>query len=140
MATRSNIGIQNDDGTIIGIYVHNDGYPDHHVPILTAHYDTEDKVRALLALGDLSRLASHVGEAHDLDDYSGKFNDVCNAYGRDRGEKGTDAQTFPSEREFNLFASNMYTYLFKGGEWLARSWEDGTWITAKAMLEAEDAA
>ena len=60
MATRSNIGIKNSDGSIEMIYCHWDGYPDNQLPILTEHYNTEDKVRELLALGDISVLAERV--------------------------------------------------------------------------------
>lgn len=138
MSTRSNIGMQNSDGSITAIYVHWDGYPDHHVPILTEHYAAEDKVRALLALGSLSSLAEEVGERHDFDDHSEKFNSQCRAYGRDRGEDGTESRTFPSEAEFNSYASNDYAYLFKSGQWFARE-RGGAWALASLMLEASEA-
>ena len=54
MGTRSRIAIRNADNTYLSVYCHWDGYPSHHAPILQQHYDTEDKVRALLAGGDFS--------------------------------------------------------------------------------------
>ena len=57
MSTNSRIGILHEDGTTETIYCHWDGYPEHHMPILTEHYNTAEKVQALLALGDISILA-----------------------------------------------------------------------------------
>lgn len=50
MSTRSRIGILNADGSIDSIYCHCDGYLSYNGDILMHHYDTEDKVRALLKL------------------------------------------------------------------------------------------
>jgi len=91
-------------------------------------------VLALLALGSLSSLAEEIGEKHDFDDHSEKFDSWCRAYGRDRGEEGTGPRTFPSEAEFNVYAVNDCAYLFKGGQWLARK-HSGAWTLAESLLE-----
>ena len=71
MSTNSRIGILHEDGTTETIYCHWDGYPSHQMPILTKHYDTADKVKALLALGDISilgeRIAPDPDEPHSLE-------------------------------------------------------------------------
>ena len=72
MATRSYIGIKNENGKVDYIYCHWDGYPEHHGPILRGSYKTKSDVEELLELGDLSSL--------DTDP------DGCEAYHRDRGE------------------------------------------------------
>src|SRR4029450_988789 len=54
MATRARVGVRNEDGTVTSIYTHWDGYPEHHLPILTEAYATEERARALIALGDVS--------------------------------------------------------------------------------------
>ena len=59
MGTRSRIAIRNADNTYLSVYCHWDGYPSHHGPILQEHYNSEDKVRALLAGGDFSSLESN---------------------------------------------------------------------------------
>lgn len=56
MSTRSTISIQRDDGTIDSIYCHHDGYPEGNGKILLKHYDTEEKVKDLISLGDISFL------------------------------------------------------------------------------------
>jgi hypothetical protein len=112
MATRSNIGLLNPDGTITGIYCHWDGYPNHQMPILENHYDTLEKVITLLALGNLSFLAPEIGESNPFEDASGKY---CCAYGRDRGEKGQEAKTYSGVDDRNFYF-NDYSYLFIEGQ------------------------
>jgi hypothetical protein len=76
MATRSNIGIRETDGTVKTIYSHWDGYPQHVGRILLAHYRDEESVRALIDLGDISELHETL--------------DKVVAYHRDRGEAKAD--------------------------------------------------
>ena len=73
MSTRSNIGILNEDGTVDYIYCHFDGYLDHNGRILNEHYNTEEKVRELILLGDMRALVENI--EHSI------------FYHRDRGEK-----------------------------------------------------
>jgi len=98
MSTRANIIRENGDGSFDLIYTHWDGYPSHHGPILMKHYNTPERVDELLKLGDLSVLGREIGEKHDFDwsikAYQAGENRsedprdrMCNAYGRDRGEK-----------------------------------------------------
>ena len=116
MATRSHIGIRNQDGTVEYIYCHWDGYPEHNGVILTEHYDTLDKVKELIALGDLSFLGPEIGEKHDFD---GELNATwCRAYGRDRNDPNTEAKTI----SFNDLLENeglnvSYVYVFDGDYW-----------------------
>ena len=88
MGTRSNIIAKVSDNRWGRIYVHWDGYPDHHGPILLDHYAEQVKIDALIALGDLSSLAEEIGVKHNFDD---RPDNACTAYGRDRGEKGVEA-------------------------------------------------
>jgi hypothetical protein len=85
MSTRSAIIIEENDGTAKGIYCHSDGYPEHHKPILLKHYESEAKVRELIALGSLSVLGTVLGKAHDFEERG--MRDECTAYHRDRGEE-----------------------------------------------------
>ena len=66
MGTRSAIAMKTEDG-IRSIYCHWDGYVDHNGRILKEFYSTDEKVKALLDLGDLSSLRQEIGEAHDFD-------------------------------------------------------------------------
>lgn len=111
MGTRSRIGILEPDGSVTSIYCHWDGYPSHHGPILLNHYATEEKVRALMALGDISVLGEELGEKHDFDEPP---DGVCNVYGRDRGEEGVSARRSASVADFKTIAEE-YMYLFQPG-------------------------
>ena len=54
MATRSRIGIELSDGSILSAYHHWDGYPQWLGRILNTHYNTKDKVSELIDGGDMS--------------------------------------------------------------------------------------
>jgi hypothetical protein len=125
MGTRSSIAIKTEDG-IKAIYCHWDGYVDHNGKILKEFYNTTDKVKELIALGDLSSLGTEIGDVHPFDKKHEEpeldlTNNWCMAYGRDRGETGTEAQTFESisnwvEAEAERWCE--YFYLFDGQDWI----------------------
>ena len=48
MATRSRIGIELSDGSILSVYHHWDGYPTWLGRILNTHYTTREKVEDLI--------------------------------------------------------------------------------------------
>lgn len=54
MATRSRIGIQLSDESVLSVYHHWDGYPEWLGRILKTHYNTRDKVAELIDGGDMS--------------------------------------------------------------------------------------
>jgi hypothetical protein len=54
MATRSRIGIQLADESVLSVYHHWDGYPEWLGRILTTHYNTKDKAAELIDGGDMS--------------------------------------------------------------------------------------
>lgn len=56
MATRSRIGIELKNGSILSIYSHYDGYPEWAGRILQTHYNTREKVANLIDGGDVSSL------------------------------------------------------------------------------------
>ena len=118
MSTRSFIGKLNADGSVLGIYCHFDGYPEHHEPLLK-NYDTKDKVDELLNLGSLSSLGSEIGENQDFDNPTN--DNWCLAYHRDRGEEYEKPCKYDDEehmQEENSWAD--YFYLFDGTNWKAR--------------------
>ena len=121
MSTRSMIGIQQEDGKIEAIYCHYDGYPEGVGQTLADHYQTTDKVEALLNLGDLSVLRQELGEKQDFNDYKNHNENWCLAYGRDRGEPNTEAKTFDYIGAFLEYARGSwaeYAYIFT----LANGW------------------
>ena len=54
MATRSRIGIELKNGSILSCYHHWDGFPEWLGRILNTHYNTRDKVSELIDGGDMS--------------------------------------------------------------------------------------
>ena len=135
MATRSNIGILNEDGTITAIYCHWDGYPEGVGLTLVNHYQDEDKVRELLSLGSLSILGPIIappnpnGEITNarvrgiierfnptpVHTFDNPISGITVAYHRDRGEQ-FDQSSFASENVYNSSCSD-YNYLFKNNQW-----------------------
>jgi ABC-type sugar transport system substrate-binding protein len=106
MATRSNIGAKQQDGTIKAIYCHWDGYPEGVGAALTEHYSDPAKVEALLNLGDISGVNDT--EPENIDSYA------------KRGETGTEARTFQTFEEWEQYAVNQwaeYLHLYEGGKW-----------------------
>ena len=56
MSTNSRIGYLREDGKVISIYCHWNGYTSYNGKILYKYYDTLDKVKKLIDLGSLSSL------------------------------------------------------------------------------------
>ena len=54
MATRSRIGIQLKDNSVLSVYHHWDGYPEWLGRILTTHYNSREQVADLIDGGDIS--------------------------------------------------------------------------------------
>lgn len=132
MGTRSGIGLVQRDhtGTVLqvrGIYCHWDGYLEHNGVILAGSYRDVDKINALLDLGDISALRNEVGQKHDFNDGERdapqRVHGWTTAYGRDRGETGTEAQVFDCPDAMSQFRAHYmkcgaeYLYLFDKGKW-----------------------
>lgn len=125
MSTRSTISIKNQDGTFTGIYCHFDGYPSGVGVTLLEKYQDENKIRELIALGDISVLGEEVNPKGSHS-YSSPESGVTIAYGRDRGETGTDPQTTDTWQD-----NQSYNYLFDDGKWYV----DGELLTQKVVDE-----
>jgi len=121
MATRSYIGVQKPDGSIEAVYCHFDGYPQGVGHTLHTHYNSLLAAASILELGDLSYLAEKLAPEPGQDHKFGNaVEGVTVAYGRDRGEKGTEAKNFESIDKFMFYCSSSwaeYVYLFRDGAW-----------------------
>jgi hypothetical protein len=119
MATRSVI---TDKVTNRGIYCHWDGYPSHHAPTLSKYYDTQEKVDALINLGDISVLGKML-EGAEVAGFDEEDNLSIHtiAYHRDMGrewESNKPAQNiFPFVNQFVKHAGAQYIYIWNGTEW-----------------------
>jgi hypothetical protein len=110
MSTRSRIGIENPDGTILSIYCHNDGYPSFNGKVLEQYYSNREKLIELINLGDISSLGI------DLE--------LTIAYHRDRGEEKYSAYKDKDLKEFEswIVEDVEYGYVFT---------LNNTWVTFK---------
>ena len=102
MGTRSRIGIQLQDDSILSVYHHWDGYPSWLGRILKTHYNTKAKVSELIDGGDMS---SCWGDDKQPEYYS------------ERGENCP-----PSLMTMNEYLdknnNEEYAYIFRNNEWV----------------------
>ena len=88
MSTNAFIGIR-ENNSITYIYNHSDGYLEYLGRMLLGYYNSEEKAKALVALGDVSILKEKLepaeGTVHSFD-YDKRQEGVSVFYGRDRGE------------------------------------------------------
>ena len=119
MSTRSFICVEQDDGSSKGVYCHSDGYLTYNGAMLLDHYNSREKASEIIALGDLSLLCEKLypdPERPHSFDYDSRQEDVTVAYGRDRGEKGTEAREITLEDAKESWCEYMYVF-GKDGKW-----------------------
>lgn len=98
MATRSNIAIfkkadKQGIHEVEYIYCHFDGYPSGVGATLLESYQDIEKVRKLIALGDISYLEKEVDIPEGVEhSFNKPIDGITVAYGRDRGETGTESR------------------------------------------------
>lgn len=99
MATRSRIGIQLKNGSILSVYHHWDGYPEWLGRILTTHYNTRAKAVELIDGGDMSTCWNEDNQPE--------------YYGVDNNPPRHDA-------DLNTYLSDgeEYAYIFVNNEWV----------------------
>ena len=71
MATRSRIGIQLKDNSVLSVYHHWDGYPEWLGRILTTHYNTREQAAELIDGGDMSSCWTDERWNKDLNEFGG---------------------------------------------------------------------
>ena len=128
MGTRSVIAVENaETKKVSAIYCHRDGYVHGGVgERLHLHYQDENKIAELIALGSLSSLHERVapaeGEKHDFDNPA---DGVTIAYHRDRDEELEPAQEFETAQALLNVAGDKYwaeyVYLRRDGKWYVGS-------------------
>jgi hypothetical protein len=118
MATRSRIGIELSDGSVLSAYHHWDGYPEWLGRILKTHYNSKELAAELIDGGDMS--CCWTKDRFSIDPTTGyKVEEYGPQYYSQRGEDT------PPRRDSNLneYLSNgeEYWYLFTNGEWVCYS-------------------
>ena len=110
MATRSRIGIELSDGSVLSAYHHWDGYPEWLGRILRTHYNSFEKASELIDGGDMS-----CAWTDDRWDNSGDGSYGPNHYAL----RGDDC---PPRLDANVVEylkdGEEYAYLFCDGEWI----------------------
>jgi hypothetical protein len=113
MATRGRIGIQLKNGSILSVYSHWDNYPEWAGKKLKEHFNTREKVAALIDGGDISALWTDK-------DWDGKEQEFGTLYYEGRGDVDIEPNF---DNSFQGFISSVndswcdYAYLFANGEW-----------------------
>ena len=119
MGTRSRIGIQLADDSILSIYCHYDGYPEFNGVKLIENFNSRTAATELIDGGDISCLWTNTGWNNEVLPTTGAL------YYSSRGEDcppRIDA-TFGKY----LADGEEYAYLFANGEWVCydtRDWRD----------------
>jgi len=116
MATRSRIGIELSDGSILSAYHHWDGYPEWLGRILNTHYNTKEKVSELIDGGDMSSCWTE-----DRWNSETKAQEYGPQYYSQRGEETPprlDADLCEYLLQYPRHEAEEYHYVFRNGEWV----------------------
>ena len=126
MGTRSRIGIQLKDDSILSVYCHYDGYPAFNGRVLREFYNTKEKVSQLINGGDMSCTWTNAGWNNETLPEMGPLHYTM------RGEsiENNAPELSKDHGEYLKMSANAdeeYSYLFADGEWICyntRSWDD----------------
>ena len=118
MSTRSRIGFISTDNSIETVYCHQDGYPAFNGRILKECYSGIEKIKELLAQGDMSSLGETIKE--------------CVFFHRDRNEVLEPAY---KEKDYESFKSDLSWDI----EWVYL-WDESInkWRTYKAYGDVDN--
>jgi hypothetical protein len=112
MGTRSRIGIQLADESILSVYCHYDGYPEFNGVKLVEHFNSRDAVTELIDGGDISALWTNAGWNNETLPETGPL------YYSSRGEDCPPR--FDADLCEYLLPDGCeeYHYIFRNGEWV----------------------
>ena len=113
MATRSRIGLELADGSILSAYSHWDGYPEWMGRILRTHYNTKEKVAELIDGGDMS--SCWTDSRWDRNGVEGVYGPE---YYSQRGEDCPPRLDADLAEYLHPDNSEEYAYVFRNGEWV----------------------
>ena len=128
MSTRSMIGKAGGDGHGVAVYCHGDGYPNVVGRILNAHYRDEERVDALMALGDRYYLDGDGDEA--VGAYTGEDARPATSF------EGGAAGFFRTDWGEKAWAEWVYCWTADRGWLVSRA--DGRAVVELAALYDED--
>jgi hypothetical protein len=119
MATRSRIGLELADGSVLSAYHHWDGYPEWLGRILKTHYNSKELAAELIDGGDMSSCWT---DDRWTGDRWGAYPTKIEEYGPQYySQRGDDC---PPRLDADLCEyllpdnSEEYAYVFRNGEWI----------------------
>jgi len=117
MATRSRIGIELKNGSVLSVYHHWDGYPEWLGRILNTHYNSRSLAAELIDGGDMSSCWTE--DRFSIDPTTGyKVQEYGPQYYSQRGED-CPPRLDADLAEYLLPANGEeYHYVFRNGEWV----------------------
>ena len=113
MATRSRIGIELKNGSVLSVYHHWDGYPEWLGRILNTHYNTRQKVAELIDGGDMS--CAWTDDRWNDSGVKGSYGPNYYSY---RGEDSPPRHDATLGEYLLPGIGEEYHYLFRNGEWV----------------------
>ena len=116
MATHCGVSIKTDKGYET-IYCHNDGSPEHMLPVLTKNYNSEALAARLISYGDASFIADKLKPTTSFHTFDSPERGVCIFYHRDRHEPWEDNEPAFYSTKQELTGYFYYTYLWQDGCW-----------------------
>ena len=133
MSTRSRIGIQLADGSILSSYHHYDGYPEWLGRILITHYNAKSLAEELIDGGDMT--SCWTDERWDDSGVKGVYGPQ---YYSQRGE---DCPPRLDKDMDEFFADGEeYSYIFRNGNWYAYDMHQFENIVAPEPIEIPSGA
>ena len=121
MSTRSRIGLELSDGSVISTYCHFDGYPEFNGVKLVEHFNSYEKAAELIDMGDISCLWTNAGWNNETLPETGPL--PYSARGEDCPPEVSD------DLDYFLKLTNEcggeYAYVFANGEW--KCYNTTTW-------------
>jgi len=136
MSTRSRIGIELSDGSILSAYHHWDGYPEWLGRILNTHYNTKEKAAELIDGGDMSSCWTNERWSNDLLDRHKE--EYGPQYYSQRGEDSPPRLDVDMEEFFS--DNEEYSYIFRNGNWYAYDMHQYEDMVAPEPVEIPSAA
>jgi len=118
MGTRSRIGIQLKDDSVLSVYCHYDGYPEFNGRVLRDNYDTVEKVRELIDGGDMSCTWTNVGWNNETLPESGPLHYTSRGESMEMNAPRYDDDIFEFLKKEN---NEEYAYIFTvNNKWVCR--------------------
>ena len=116
MGTRSRIGIQLKDNSVLSVYCHYDGYPEFNGRVLRDNYNTIEKVKELIDGGDMSCTWTNAGWNNETLPESGPLHYTSRGESLESNAPRLDDSIFEFIRDKNN--NEEYAYIWSlNNEW-----------------------